>query len=234
MTGAIVAEAGPLPETRVAALDYAGKPDTYFAGARRDFVKRLPTDPDARILEIGCGSGDTAALAIADGKAGYYAGVELFPAAADAARNIMNEVVVGDVERVALPWPAESFDAAILSEVLEHLQDPWSVVRRVAGLLRPGGLVLASSPNIAHWRMLAEIARGRFDLADSGPFDRTHLRWFTPSTFARMFEEAGFEIEHIGPVTPFAARTRALCWLAGGRLDHLFMRQIAVVASRRA
>lgn len=215
------------------AAAYAGKAETYFSGARADFVARLPRDASASILEVGCGSGATGALAFAKGRCGRYAGVELFDDAAAKARRVLSEVVSGDVERLALPWQPASFDALILSEVLEHLIEPWAVVERLARLVRPGGMVLASSPNISHWRVVAELIRGRFELADQGVFDRTHMRWFTPASFAAMFERAGFAVVSVRPVTPFAARTRAISALTRGRLDHLFTEQICLEGRRR-
>ncbi len=71
------------------------------------------------------------------------------------------------------------------------------------------------------------------ECTDRGVFDRTHLRWFTPTTFAQMFEDAGFRIAWMGPVTPFSQRTRLLSRLTGGRFDHLFVTQIAIAGVRR-
>jgi len=221
------------PAASATAAAYAGKPEAYFAGARADFVARLPSDPQSAILEIGCGSGETGALALAEGRCGRYAGVELTEAAAAKARSVLSEVVVGDVERLELPWQPASFDALILSEVLEHLVEPWTVLERVARLVRPGGTVLASSPNLAHWRVIAGLARGRFELADQGVFDRTHMRWFTPASFRAMFEQAGFEVPSVHPITPFSGRSRIISRLSGGRLDHLLMVQICVEGRRR-
>lgn len=212
---------------------YEAKATSYFDRARHDFVRRLPIDTTASVLEIGCGTGATGALALANKRAGRYVGVELFPAAAEAARQVLSEVHVANVEQMSFPWQPAEFDALILSEVLEHLSDPWTIVRRLAHHVRPGGLVLASSPNVSHWRVLRELARGRFPLADQGVFDRTHLRWFTPSSFADMFEAAGFRIDRLRPVTPFAPRTALLSRVTRGRFDHLFMVQIAVEGRRR-
>ncbi|MEO1266059.1 MAG: class I SAM-dependent methyltransferase, partial [Pseudomonadota bacterium] len=168
----------------------------------------------------------------AAGKCGYYAGVELFADAARQSEDRIDTVLVGDAATVPLDFPDGHFDALILSEVLEHLADPWAVLRRVAPLIKRGGIVLASSPNVAHWRVLRTIASGDFRHEASGVFDRTHLRWFTPKTFAKLFENTGFAIETLGPVTPFAARTRAMSKLTGGRLDYLFMTQI-MIAGRK-
>jgi 2-polyprenyl-3-methyl-5-hydroxy-6-metoxy-1,4-benzoquinol methylase len=212
---------------------YAGKPQSYFAGARSDFIRRLPKDPTASVLEIGCGTGATGALALAQGRCGHYSGVELFDGAAEEARKVLTEVITGNIETLDFKWQPSTFDALIFSEVLEHLVEPGRVVRELSRFVRPGGIVMASSPNISHWRVIRELAAGRFNLTDRGVFDRTHLRWFTPATFVQLFEDAGFRIEWAGPVTPFSSRTRLLSRLTKGRSDHLFMTQIAVYGVRR-
>jgi 2-polyprenyl-3-methyl-5-hydroxy-6-metoxy-1,4-benzoquinol methylase len=212
---------------------YEGKATTYFSNARSDFVRLLPRDTSARVLEIGCGTGATGALAMARGRAGHYVGVELMENVAAQAREVLPEVHVGDVERMEFDWQPAAFDALILSEVLEHLVEPGRLLRRLARYVRPGGMVLASSPNIAHWKVLRELANGRFNLADQGVFDRTHLRWFTPATFVGMFEEAGFRVDHVGPVNPFSPRVELISRWTSGRFDHLFMTQISIQGTRR-
>lgn len=213
---------------------YQAKPSRYFSGARVDFVARLPIDQRASVLEIGCGTGATGALALEHKRCGRYVGVELVERAAAQAREVLTDVLVGDVERMELPWQPCEFDAVILSEVLEHLIEPWTLLRRLKPYLRPGGLVLASSPNIAHWRVLRELALGRFNLADQGVFDRTHMRWFTPATFEDLFESCGYRVNWVGPVTAFGPKARLLSHYSGGRLDHLLMTQISIEATRAA
>ena len=212
---------------------YDTKSDVYFAGARQDFVSMLPANGEARVLEIGCGSGDTGALALAQGRAAHYTGVDISAKAAQKAAGILSEVLIGDVEKMPLPWRAGSFDALILSEVLEHLVDPWAALARLSPLVRSGGIAMASSPNVSHYSIVANLARGRFELTDFGAMDRTHMRWFTPATYRALFEGAGFAVEETVPVTAFAPRTRLLSRLTGGRLDHLFMRQIRLKARKR-
>jgi 2-polyprenyl-3-methyl-5-hydroxy-6-metoxy-1,4-benzoquinol methylase len=212
---------------------YAAKPASYFSQARADFVDRLPRDASAQILEIGCGTGATGALALSEGCCGRYVGVELCESVAAQARDVLSDVITGNVETMDFDWQPAQFDAIMFSEVLEHLVEPGAVVKRLARYVRPGGLLLASSPNIAHWRVIRELVMGRFTLADQGVFDRTHLRWFTPDTFAGLAENAGFDVEEIGPVTAFSPRTELISRLTGGRFDHLFMTQIAMIARKR-
>jgi 2-polyprenyl-3-methyl-5-hydroxy-6-metoxy-1,4-benzoquinol methylase len=232
MRGSEVTSETLSPATRLVAA-YEGKATTYFSNARADFVRLLPRDPTARILEIGCGTGATGALAMARGRAGQYVGVELMESAAAQAREVLSEVRVGDVERMEFDWQPAQFDALIMSEVLEHLVEPAALLKRLSRFIRPGGMVLASSPNISHWRVIGELLKGRFELADQGIFDRMHLRWFTPTTFAGLFENAGFRVDHVGPVNPFSPRIELISRWSSGRLDHLFMTQISIQATRR-
>ncbi len=211
------------------AQHYAGKASEYFDGARHDFLDRLKRDPNAQILEIGCGTGLTGELALSAGRCGAYVGVELMPAAAEQARSRLSETFVGNIESMDLPHPPGHFDALIMSEVLEHLVDPWAVLRKLAVHLKPDATVLASSPNIAHWTVIRELVRGRFDLRDAGVMDRTHLRWFTPKTYRALFEDSGFRVVEVWPHVALSQKQKLAATILGGR-THLFMRQICLEA----
>jgi SAM-dependent methyltransferase len=211
---------------------YGDKDSAYFQAARRDIVADLPATQASRVLEIGCGAGETGALAKAAGRASRYVGVELDHDAAARARSILDDVVEGNVETLTLPFAPQSFDVLILSEVLEHLIDPWSALERLAPLLVPRGLLYASSPNIAHISVLSMLMRNRWDYADQGRMDWTHMRWFTPQTYREMIEAAGFQIIWIRPLAEMTAKQRLVNALTLGRFAHVFMSQIFVKAER--
>ncbi len=205
---------------------YDLKETSYFGMARDDYVAALPDNPEASILEVGCSNGATGALALSRGKCGRYCGVELFPEPAAAARERLTEVVEGDVEELELPWPERSFDALILSEVLEHLRDPWAVLGLLQPLLRPGALVFASTPNVAHREIVVMLLRGRWELRSYGSLDATHLRWFTPSSLRQAFEEAGYVVDSAGPLGALGPGSAIVDRVLRGRLRHLWHRQI--------
>lgn len=208
------------------AVAYAEKPREYFSGTRADWVSELPNSSDARILEVGCGAGATGALAMSSGKCGWFSGLELDPEAAQRAEHALSEAVCGDIESLALPWPEHSFDVLFISEVLEHLVDPWSALRKLRPLLKTGARVFASSPNAAHYRVILMLMRGQWRLDSHGTMDRTHLRWFTPKSYRSMFESAGYTVERVGSVERFGLKARVLSHLSFGRAHHLLARQI--------
>jgi hypothetical protein len=108
-----------------------------------------------------------------------------------------DEVLVADVEALD-----EAFFAAqagrecwVFGDVLEHLIDPWQVLRRVRAVIPPQGAVVACVPNAQHWSVIARLAGGMFRYEDSGLLDRTHLRWFTRQTLFELFHDTGFRVE---------------------------------------
>lgn len=95
----------------------------------------------------------------------------------------------------ALASGSERFDAIFFIDVLEHVLDPWSLLRHAKGDLAPGGRVVAAIPSIQYAPVVRQLLRGRWDYADTGTLDRTHLRFFTRDTMIEMFMGAGYVVE---------------------------------------
>ena len=202
---------------------YREKAADYFAGVRRDYLAEMPDNPAAAILELGCGAGGTGALALRLGKAATYVGIELFEPMAREARRVLTTVHTGNVESMTLPYAPGTFDALVCSEVLEHLTNPEATLGRLIPLLKPGGRVYASVPNLAHWKIVLGLLRGRFDYQEQGAMDRTHLRWFTPRSFRALFEGCGVEVDHLAPI---GSRSPLRPLLSSLPLEHLLWFQI--------
>lgn len=133
-----------------------------------------------RILDVGCGAGDNAAMIQCRFPECDVFGITYSAVEADIAKNQMKQCWVFDIES-ELPADLEhqSFDVLIFSHVLEHLRDPAVVLSRFARLLRSGGTVLIAVPNILSWRMRIQFLRGNFEYESAGELDDTHLRFFT-------------------------------------------------------
>ena len=131
-----------------------------------------------------------------------YVGVEFVSDAAKIAEGRLNHVVCGDVEDDDLIIPlvnGEKYDCIVYGDVLEHLRDPWSALKKHLGLLSSHGIVLACIPNVQHWSVVANLLSGQWPLADQGLFDRTHLRWFTRNTIIEWFQTLNLSIYDFQP-----------------------------------
>jgi SAM-dependent methyltransferase len=212
---------------------YSTSSEEYFSGARKEFVDLLPLNVEGNLLEIGCGNGDTLKYALQQQKCRTCVGVELCPEPAEQAKTVCRDIYVGDIESMELPCPVEFFDALIMSEVVEHLRDPWVTIKKLHGYLKPGAIVVSGSPNVAHHKILRMMIGGRWEYTSQGPLDRTHLRWFTPSSYRKLFEDCGFVVEICGPAYPIDGKSRWLNNITFGKFAHLFITQIALIATRR-
>ena len=162
-----------------------------------------------RLVEVGCSRGALARAYRSRHPQAHWLGIEIDSSYAEEARHHCQEVLVADVEQLlADPQQAERLraDCWIFGDSLEHLRDPWRVLHRVHGLLSPGGTVCACIPNAQHWSLQARLCLGQFVYEESGLLDRTHLRWFTPTTMVALFEDNGFRIlsnqPRIFPIRP--------------------------------
>ncbi len=174
---------------------YAEKPGSYFESARTEIAPLLPERLD-RVLEIGCGAGATMKWLRSHSTVEYAVGMELVSEAASKASAVFNMVLTGNVETTNLP--EGKFDLIVALDVLEHLVDPWSVVRRLHGALNPGGAVIVSIPNVCHYSIaLPLIIGGRWDYTSAGLLDRTHLRFFTRQSAIELMTSAGLIVDKI-------------------------------------
>lgn len=147
------------------------------------------------VLDVGCASGYlAAALARQDCR---VSGIEYDADAAEEARPHLEKLVVGDVTAMDLTeeFGEGVFDAVVFGDVLEHLADPEPVLRSSLRLLRPGGSVVVSVPNVTHGSLRLALLQGRWSYTPTGLLDRTHLRFFTRSSFGELLTRAGLQVE---------------------------------------
>jgi glycosyltransferase involved in cell wall biosynthesis len=144
-----------------------------------------------RLLEIGPGSGAITEQFV---KLGYEVTVvEANPLFAGMAGRYAARVLNQDIEVVE--WNSlPDFDVVVLADILEHLRDPLNTLQKCVDHLAPGGRVVITLPNAAHWSVRLELLLGRFNYRPRGIFDQSHLRFFTRGSAEAMIRAAGLRI----------------------------------------
>jgi len=202
--------------------------DTKYASANSREVSRVPRvkHPRDRIemavhlatlfradryLEIGAGNGATILTLLENYR--ELVGTELSAIRARELRNLFADypqvgIVENNLEEDPLPFPGDYFDTIAVTAVIEHLFDPITALRKLYRLLKPGGVVIVDTPNIAKWTRRIKLAFGYFpstasfnegllcydcktptDLHDEG-----HLHYFTFRSLRKIaLERVGFQ-----------------------------------------
>ncbi|MES9997835.1 MAG: glycosyltransferase [Candidatus Thiodiazotropha lotti] len=159
-------------------------------------VKRIPKG--SRVLELGCATGYMSEFLRRE-LGCYVVGVEYDRSMAQKAKQHCDQVIVGDVQKDN--WLKslgdEPFDIITCADILEHLRDPISLLKKLPKYLKESGRLLASLPNGAHAALRLELLEGRFSYEDTGLLDRTHLHLFNYHSLRELFVRSGFRVEEL-------------------------------------
>ena len=184
--GTLDTPAGTLPDERS-----IERHEEVSARRVRKMLALLGQQPPAvRLLDVGCSSG---AFLLTARKLGLKTtGVEPSAEAAATARRAGLNVFTGFLE--AARFPDASFDAATLIEVIEHLRDPRSLLAECRRVLRPGGILLVTTPNAGSWT--ARLMGARWD-AFSLTAMAGHISFFNPRSMRLIAARTGFGVARI-------------------------------------
>jgi len=148
--------------------------------------------PNSAVLEFGPADGETTRYLKEELNCDVYI-VEINKDAFDIAINYAVDGVLGDAAQKT--WQTKfakiKFDYVLFSDVLEHLYSPQEVLRRSLSLLKEGGEVLLSVPNIAHSAVILDLLQNKFEYKQVGLLDSTHIRFFTYYSLLEMLDEVG-------------------------------------------
>ena len=170
--------------------------DTYTS--RCKIFRLVPSG--SKVLEIGVGSGRLANLLSIRKKCRVYC-VEKDAAMAGIARNKCVEILNMDIETEELPYGSGAFDCIILGNVLEHMKNPTKILANLKEHLSDNGFIIYSVPNIVNWHSRTTIFFGKFEYAENGVFDRSHLRFYNLNSAKKLALDAGYKITWLD-VTP--------------------------------
>ncbi len=184
----------------------------------RRVVKIFSALKGDRLLDMGCGDGTaTVALKRAIG-ASEAVGVDIDPAAVAAASRKGIEAFQGDISSIRLPYEDACFDAVYCGEVIEHLFDPDHLLEEIHRVLKPKGVCVMTTPNLAGWPSRLALLMGyqpypmEVSLRHEGTGklllkrsegQRDHIRLFTKRAFCELLRKHSFVIKHLQgcPVT---------------------------------
>jgi SAM-dependent methyltransferase len=202
-------------------LDRARRQARMLAGMLRDV-----TGP-AVIIDLGCGDGSALAIAAEHNPAHRFAGIDWSGDALRQAQAAGLTVMRGSVSGGSLPVADGAADVVIMSELIEHLVDPDGAVAEARRILRPGGSLLLSTPNLAAWYNRGLLAFGIqpifSEVSLRGVFGRPgrvvagHLRLFTRRALTEFLTASGFRCVTVTGARyhdvprPLAPLDRAFC-----------------------
>lgn len=156
-----------------------------------DYIK-----PRSTFLDFGCSTGYFGSL-IKKAKQAQVYGVEISQDAQEA-RKVLDGVYSFDLDG---DWPDKiyerKYDYAFFGDVLEHLKYPKAALKKTAKLLKPGGRVFVSIPNIAHMSVRLELLAGNFEYEPTRLLDNTHLKYFTLKSFTALAQDAGYKVKPV-------------------------------------
>lgn len=177
-------------------------PDRARRHARllREALRDVPAP--ALIVDVGCGDGAATALAAQLNPGHRIVGIDWSADALARARSRGLTVVRAEVEPAGLPIASGCCDVVVMSELIEHLVDPDTALEEARRILKPGGALLLSTPNLAAWYNRGLLALGVQPLFTEvslrGVFGRPgrqvagHLRLFTSRALVGLLAARGF------------------------------------------
>jgi SAM-dependent methyltransferase len=173
------------------------------------------------ILDVGCGSGIL-------GK-----NLKLNVLAANAAKVNLDEVVIGDIQTMSLPFSDTMFDCIIFADILEHLLEPTAVLEKLKPYLKPDGVIICSIPNMRHYAVIVKIIRSGWFYEDYGHFDRTHLRFFSLRSMKDLITNSGFNIESVLPKIAGSRKMKFLNFILFGKIEEFLAFQYIIKARKQ-
>ncbi len=180
-------------------------------------IEWIDREKPSEVLEVGTATGYLTSEMTKLGC--VVTGIEQDPEMARIAQQHCQKMIVGDVEHLEFS-ELGTYDAIVLGDVVEHLRNPREFLQKTGKLLKPGGKILMSLPNVANIWVRLNLLFGRFNYSRVGILDETHLRFFTLESSKKIANDSGLEVisTSVTPIPlplilPFTSKGRAFSFL---------------------
>jgi len=182
---------------------------------------------DSYVLDVGCDTGRFGEALHLE-KNCIVHGIELDLDAAEIAKSRIDRVITRAIENEDSFEGLGEYDAVLFLDVLEHLENPWAVLKGAFKALKLGGTIHVVVPNVAHIAIVRRLFQGQFEYTEHGSMDRTHLRWFTRKSIKQALEEARFINVKINmtPQIPFLSSNSKINTFLSQQLVKIFPDQL--------
>ena len=168
-----------------------------YTGVRRKIIDIIPRIP-LRVLDIGCSNGTNGFAIMQAYPDSKVYGVERDQAFANIAREKLTDVIEADLNSFSTKELPKNIDLLIFADVLEHLTDPRSTLKRIIeNSATENANIVISLPNIQHVTAIKNLFIGNWPQRERGLFDKTHLHWFTLKSIRQLATDFDFEIRSI-------------------------------------
>ncbi|HEY5601162.1 MAG TPA: class I SAM-dependent methyltransferase [Patescibacteria group bacterium] len=180
-------------------MKYIEKPDKYSSQSRVVQLILENYKDNLVVCDVGCSGGFLAKRL--QGKKVKMTGLDNDKDAAGQALPYYQKIFICDLDE-GLPKLDEKFDIIVLADVLEHLKNPETILKGLSKYLKDDGFFIVSLPNIANITIRLSLLLGKFNYANLGILDKTHLRFFTLETAKKLFNKTQLSVnlEYVTPI----------------------------------
>lgn len=153
---------------------------------------------NSKVFEIGTAHGLLAKY-LSEVKCCELYGIEIDRKSVELSAPYFEKIYCTNVEDYVswyVDFAYQTYDAIVLTDVIEHLLNPKLLLTVLKKLLKPEGRIYISIPNVSHNSIIMMLLDDEFSYNETGLLDNTHLRFFTRKSFISLSESLGFHLEY--------------------------------------
>jgi len=204
--------------------------NAYFTNKRLEMISFIPCSCKV-ILDVGCGEGNFGSQLKNERRIIVW-GIEPDEKASIKAKLVLDQVFTDRFEQAFPDLPKDFFDCIVFNDVLEHLNDPGTVLKSCLSLLHSNGYIVSSIPNVRYIGNLYELlVKKDWEYKQGGILDQTHYRFFTQKSIKHLFKSCGYNVIRCEGINPtHSMKTKLLIWISLGHLSDIKFLQFATIA----